>query len=217
MAQGFVFRGQVVYLRPKPFRPRRPAPGDKQPVPEMRLRVREKRLTMALLIVAPLEASRLDLGRIETIRRRHDPHHALIGAHVTLVFPFDTPDAATATAHLAAVAARQGAIALRLSAYLAVRDFEDRQSHVFMVPDQGRAEIEALHDALYSGPLADQFRADIAFIPHVTVAAREFHDEAEDLARQLGGVGIFARLSCLELIAVDDAEVTTLERFELRA
>ena len=172
---------------------------------------------MALLIVAPLDASRLDLGRIEAIRRRHDPDHALIAAHVTLVFPFDTPDAQTARDHLRGIVARQGAIALRLSAYLAVRDAGDRKSHVFLVPDQGRAELEDLHDVLYGGPLAGQLRADIPFIPHVTVAAREHHDQAEDLVRELGQVGITARLPRLELIAFDGAAVTVLERFDLQA
>lgn len=170
---------------------------------------------MALLIIAPLEAARPDLARIETLRRRHDPHHGLIGAHMTLVFGFETPDAATAAAHLAAIAQRQGAIALRLSAWLAVRDAGDHRSHVFLVPDQGRAEVEALHDALYSGPLAGQLRTDIAFIPHVTVAARDHQDEAEDLARSLGQVGIAARMGALELIDFDGAKVTVLKRFEL--
>lgn len=172
---------------------------------------------MALLIVAPLETSPIERGRIEAIRRRHDPHHGVIGAHVTLVFPFETPDARTAAAHLAGIAARQGAIALRLSAYLAVRDFGDRQSQVFLVPDQGRAEVEDLHDAHYTGPLASRLRTDIPFIPHVTVAAREHHDEAEDLVRELGQVGIAARLSRLELIDFDGGKATVLERFELQS
>lgn len=172
---------------------------------------------MPLLIIAPLEASRLDLARIEGIRRRHDPHHASIPAHVTLVFPFETPDAAVARAHLAAIAEAQGAIALRLSAYLAVRDHADRQSHVFAVPDQGRAEIEALHDALYAGPLAGQLNLDIAFIPHVTVAAREHHDEAQDLVRELGRIAVTALLPRLDLISFDGQTVTTLESFPLQA
>lgn len=172
---------------------------------------------MSLLIIAPLEAARGDLSRIEAIRRRHDPHHAIIPAHLTLVFGFDAPDAETAAAHVAAIAASQGAIALRLSAYLAVRDVSDHLSHVFLVPDQGRLEIEDLHDRLYSGPLAGQLRRDIPFIPHVTVAAREHHDEAEDLARELGQVGIAARLPSLELVAFNGRIVTPLKRFDLIA
>jgi 2'-5' RNA ligase len=170
---------------------------------------------MPLLIVAPLEATRIDLGRIEAIRRRHDPHHAVIGAHVTLVFPFDAPDAGTAADHLAEIARSQGAIALRLSAFLAVRDANKGQSHVFLVPDHGRAEVEALHDALYSGPLEGELRPDIPYIPHVTVAAREHHEEAEDLIRELGQAGIAARLPALELIAFDGVTVSRLRRFDL--
>ena len=172
---------------------------------------------MPLLIIAPLEASAPDLRRLEAIRRRHDPQHALIAAHVTLVFGFETPDAQTAAAHLAGIAAGQGAIALRLSSFVAVPDAFGGGSHVFAVPDQGRAEIEDLHDRLYAGPLAGGLRADIAFIPHVTVAARDHHDEAEDLVRELGRIGMAARLPCLDLIAFDGAKVTRLRRFELRA
>lgn len=172
---------------------------------------------MALLIVAPLEAAGPDLRRIEAIRRRHDPHHGLIAAHVTLVFGFETPDAETAATHLAGIAAGQDAIALRLSTYIAVRDVRGDRSHVFLVPDQGRAEIEDLHDRLYAGPLSAALAPDIPFIPHVTVAARDHHDEAEDLARELGQVGVHARLAALELIAFDGQTVRGLRRFELRA
>ena len=170
---------------------------------------------MTLLIVAPLEAAAPDTRRVEAIRRRHDPHRALIAAHVTLVFGFDTPDAVVAARHLARVVAVQGAIALRLASFVAVRDASGTQSHVFLVPDQGRAEIEDLHDRLHTGPLEGQMRRDIPFIPHVTVAAREHHDEAEDLARELGRIGIPARLAALELIAFDGEKVTVLDRFAL--
>ncbi len=170
---------------------------------------------MPLLIVAPLEAAPADLRRLEAIRRRHDPQHGLIAAHVTLVFGFETPDAEAAAAHLAEIAAGQGAIALRLATFVAVPDAVG--SHVFAVPDQGRAEIEHLHDRLYAGPLAGQRRTDIAFIPHVTVAAREHQDEAEDLVRELGRIGLAGRLTRLDLIAFDGRQVTTLESVPLSA
>jgi 2'-5' RNA ligase len=172
---------------------------------------------MPLLIVAPLEAAPADLRRIEMIRRRHDPQHALIPAHVTLVFPFEAPDADAVARHMASVAAGQGAIAVRLSAFLAVRDATAGRSHVFLVPDQGRAEVEDLHDLLYSGPLAGALRSDIAFIPHVTVAARDHQDEAEDLARELGRVGVAGRLSQLQLVAFDGSAASVLARADLQA
>ncbi len=170
---------------------------------------------MSLLIIAPLEAACADLARIETLRRRHDPQSTIVPAHVTLVFPFETDDLPTISQHIGQVVASHGPIALRLSAYLAVRAHDDTQSHIFLVPDQGRAEIEALHDAIYSGPLAVALRHDIPFIPHVTVAASKFHDDAEDLVREFGQVGIAARLTRLELIEFDGQVVTTQTQFKL--
>ena len=172
-------------------------------------------VSVAFLIIAPLEAARADLARIETLRRRHDPHAAIIPAHVTLVFPFETRDLTALTQHVLATATAHGPIALRLSAYLAVRAHDDTQSHIFLVPDQGRDEIEALHDALYSGPLAGVLRHDIPFIPHVTVGAREIHDEAEDLVREFGQVGISAQLTRLELVEFDGQRIKLLEPFAL--
>ena len=170
---------------------------------------------MSLLIIAPLEAGRADLARIETLRRRHDPHAPIIPAHVTLVFPFETRNLTALTQHVLATTTAHGPIALRLSAYLAVRAHDDTQSHIFLVPDQGRAEIEALHDALYTGPLANHRRHDIPFIPHVTVGAREFHDEAEDLVREIGQVGVSAQLTRLELIEFDDQTIKLHKAYAL--
>lgn len=170
---------------------------------------------MSLLIIAPLDAARADLARIETLRRRHDPQAAIIPAHVTLVFPFETDDLPTIAQHISHVVASHGPIALRLSAYLAVRAHDNTQSHIFLVPDQGRAEIEALHDALYTGPLAGALRHDIPFIPHVTVGARRFHDEAEDLVREFGQIGIAAQLTRLELAEFDGRTIKLLEVFDL--
>jgi 2'-5' RNA ligase len=170
---------------------------------------------MSWLIVAPFEAAPIDLGRIETLRRRHDPHHAIIPAHVTLVFPFEPQDPDAIRDHFAAVAAGQVRIRCRLAAYLAVRDHEDRASHVFMVPDTGRAEIEDLHDRLYAGPLAPHLRLDIPFIPHVTVAAFEHHDQAEDLVRELGRVGVSGWLNRLELMEFEDGRVSPLAQIDL--
>ena len=170
---------------------------------------------MSWLIVAPFEAAPIDQARIETLRRRHDPNHAMIPAHVTLVFPFKPDDPQAVRAHFAAIAQTQVRIRCRLAAYLAVRDHEDRASHVFMVPDTGRAEIEDLHDRLYDGPLAPALRLDIPYIPHVTIAAFEHHDEAEDLARGLGRVGVAGWLNRLQLLSFEDGRITPVAQAEL--
>lgn len=170
---------------------------------------------MSWLIVAPFEAAAMDLARIETLRKRHDPNQAIIPAHVTLVFPFTPQDPEAVKAHFEAVAATQVRIRCRLAAYLAVRDHEDQTSHVFMVPDTGRAEVEALHDQLYDGPLTAALRLDIPFIPHVTVAAFDHHDEAEDLVRSLGRVGVAGWLNRLDLLDYSDGRITPVARVDL--
>jgi len=170
-----------------------------------------------LLIVAPLEAAPADLRRIEALRRRHDPAHGLIPAHVTLVFPVEEIGAPAAASHVAAVAARQAAVALRLSAVLAMRDEMADRSRVFLVPDRGRAEIEQLHDALYDGLFAAVLRTDIPYIPHVTVAVLDHHDEAEVLAREIGQVGIAARISRLQLADFDGRALTILDETLLQS
>ncbi len=138
-----------------------------------------------------------------------------MAAHVTLVFPFDSIAAEAAAAHMFEVATRWSTIALRLAAVIPVADAVSHQSHLFLVPDQGRAEIEALHDDLYAGPLAGALRTDIAFIPHVTVGVFDHHDEAEDTAREIGRIGMAGRLPALELVSFDGAAVRVLERFSL--
>jgi 2'-5' RNA ligase len=173
-------------------------------------------LLVSYVIIAPLEATRADLARIETLRRRHDPQAAIIPAHVTLVFPFETDDLPGITDHINEVIASHGPIALRLSAYLAVRAHDDSQSHIFLVPDQGRAEIEALHDALYEGPLASHLRGDIPFIPHVTIAVFDFHDEAEDFVRELGQVGMPGTLSIVDVIEFGASGIMLLHSTSLQ-
>ena len=172
---------------------------------------------MPLLIVAPLEAAPADLRRIEAVRRRHDPAHGLIPAHVTLVFPFEGIGAEAVRPHVAAVAARHAAVALRLSAVIAMRDGAADRSQVLLVPDHGRAEIEQLHDALYDGLLAPVLRTDIPYIPHVTVAVRDHHDEAEDLAREIGQVGVPARISRLQLAEFDGHALSVLSEHALQS
>mgnify|MGYP000638532685 CR=1 FL=1 len=54
--------------------------------------------------------------------------------------------------------------------------------------------------ALAEGDAA-ALRLDIPFIPHVTVAAFDHHDEAEDLVRSLGRVGVAGWLNRLDLLA----------------
>jgi 2'-5' RNA ligase len=170
---------------------------------------------MPHFVIAPLEASPADLARIDAVRALHDPQHRIVPPHVTLVFGFDAPELGVVAEHVGRIAARQPPIVLRLAEHRAVRDHDGVGSHVFMTLGEGDAEVVALHDALYAGPLSEALRHDIAFTPHVTVAAAREHGEAEALARSLGGADVRARLTRLELATLERGVLTISRRFEL--
>jgi 2'-5' RNA ligase len=171
---------------------------------------------MAHFILGPVEAAPDDLAWIEDLRRDHDPHCGLVTAHVTLVFGFASPSLAVAVAHAREVARRFAPIDYRLTSVRAVRDLAGEGSHVFLVPGPGAAELVALHDALYGGPLAEQLRADIPFIPHVTAGHFQSYEAAEALALELSGmVDVSARLGRLDIAEFYGGPVVLLETVSL--
>ena len=172
-------------------------------------------MTMRIFVIAPVIAPRGDIARIELLRRRHDANATRVAAHLTLVFGLEGVDRRVVDAHVARMASQNRQIAYRLSSYLAVPDIDQTQHSIFLVPDQGRLEIEALHDALYSGPLKGYLRRDIPYIPHVTIGQVEHGIQAEALIRTLGQVGISAQLSHLELVEFDGTVLNVLNRFAL--
>lgn len=51
--------------------------------------------------------------------------------------------------------------------------------------EQGKEQIEELHDKLYTGPLLPLLRKDIPYIPHVTVGRKESSQLATELAKDI--------------------------------
>jgi len=156
----------------------------------------------AVAVVCPLELSADDRDWIESVRALHDPQSTLIDAHFTVVFP--TPDISVERMceHVEDVAGRNAAIDFQLSQAVAVRDHFAPRSHVFLVPDQGDAEVRALHAALYVGDLAPSLRPDIPYQSHVTVAAFETQAAAERFALDLGERRIRGRIRSLAVVSV---------------
>lgn len=170
---------------------------------------------MSLAVVAyPVLAPR-DQAWIDARRAALDPRAGFIRAHATLVFPCD---AVGIDAHVAAVAATQPRIPFVLREVRAVRDHATgRGGHVFLVPDEGADAITALHDRLYAGPLAAHLRADLPFVPHVTVAADADFDACERVADRLRGElqPIRAVLDAADLIEIEDGVVRTVASHRL--
>ena len=153
---------------------------------------------------------------VESIRAKHDPQAGRLAAHFTLVFPVEAATAAIA-AEVTAVARSIAPIPFVVRYAMAARDASGRGGHVFLVADEGAAEIVSMHNRLYAGGLKRHLRADIPFVPHITVAGNQdfavcqtLAEEIDDELRTLRG-----SLDSLEVLDVGAATIASAGRFVL--
>jgi hypothetical protein len=169
-------------------------------------------------VVAYPTLTATDRDWIESVRARHDPRADMIAAHVTLAFPAVAyPTAIVRDAAL--VAATNPPVRFAIGAARAVADAIGGGAHVFLVIDEGRDTIAALHDQLYAGTLARHLRADIPFIPHITVAAHPDLAWCRDFATNLNRTlpRMRGTLDTLDVIAVGTSHVETIAHLALGA
>lgn len=140
---------------------------------------------MPFAIVAYPNLDDDDRRSIEAFRARHDPQAARIEAHFTLVFPFDEKPT-DLEREIASVASSAKRFEFVIPGVRVVPEGDEEPQYVFLVPEEGAAELVTLHDRLYAGSLASHLRADPHFIPHITAAVASDRSEAEELARDLG-------------------------------
>lgn len=141
---------------------------------------------MALLAVAFPKLAAGDLRWIQGLRQVHDPaQHARVEPHLTLVFPTDGVPEHEFVAHVQGVAAGTPPFEFALCHAVAIEDGVTDEWHVFLVPEDGSEALIALHDRLYTGPLAPHLRRDLPFLPHLTVASSPDRETCEGLAAHL--------------------------------
>jgi 2'-5' RNA ligase len=170
---------------------------------------------MKLAVVAYPKLDEADRVRIESFRTTHDPQAARLAAHFTFVFPV-VADLIELEDEIALVAKSTPPISFTIRAARAVRDALTTESHVFLIPEEGSADITMLHDRLYSGVLRPHLRSDIRFVPHLTVAAVSSLEAAETLAKDLDAREVRGVIAALELIDVRGARVISITTFALR-
>ncbi len=116
-----------------------------------------------------------DLAAVLLLRERFDPQARLVGPHVTLVFPFD--DALSSELLRAQVEeASRGVspLTLRLE-----RFGGSEGQYLFLHVARGADEVVALHDRLYTGPLARHLSPSYPYVPHLTVGRLASPDDLE--------------------------------------
>jgi 2'-5' RNA ligase len=173
---------------------------------------------MNLAIVAYPILDPDDRQWIETFRSKHDPQAARLGVHFTLVFPVVAVPSEVER-ELAMVARSTTRISFTIRGPEVVRDLVGSGSHVFLVPGEGGRQIAALHGRLYGGGLRVHRRADIPFVPHMTIGAAPNRQTGERLVAELG-VGsrtVSGTIERLDLVDVGAAVVTTVATYALGA
>ena len=90
-------------------------------------------------------------------------------SHFTFVFPQGSVDADSLVEHVKTVAVDQARILFTIRRAEAVQDSLSDNTYLFLVPDEGYEAVIQLHDRLYEDVMAAELRADIPYIPHITV------------------------------------------------
>lgn len=117
----------------------------------------------AIVIFPDLPAPALEA--IQAVRRDYDPLAELVPPHLTLVFPFtNTLPAQLLEAHMDRIARGVGLFDLHLGEVTGSED-----EYLFLNVKRGNDELIALHDRLYTSPLAPLFDPRFTYRPHLTV------------------------------------------------
>ena len=142
---------------------------------------------------------------IGSFRRAHYPTAHLIEPHLTVVFPVPAAIGRdTFGEHVRAVVSQTPAFDIRLSGLGKTWDH-----WLFLGVAQGRDEVVALHDALYTGILREHLWTEQPYVPHVGlglfVEEQDTHDLLELRPRALDRARFDEALREAEALRLDYA------------
>jgi 2'-5' RNA ligase len=157
-----------------------------------------------------------DARFVAGIRASHDRQARMLGPHFTLLFACDAVDESTYVEHVRASAAAMPAF--RFDCRDAAPDSDEERGYAYLVPSRGRAELTALHDQLYTGPMAAHLRKDLHFVAHITVGHCATFADAQRLCDELDadGIDISGAVDALVVGCVESGRWVELARFALR-
>jgi len=122
----------------------------------------------------------INTGKIESFRKKYDPTHKLIRAHLTIVFRIGQLVSKQSFAdHVRAVLKHWKPFNIKLNGFTKSWDH-----WLFLTLKKGNDKVIRLHDELYGGILTPYLRTDIQYIPHIGLG--EFIKEGEvDLLKRM--------------------------------
>jgi hypothetical protein len=160
-----------------------------------------------------------DAAFIEGFRADHQAGQgALVAAHFTMVFGCSTVPRDEYMQHVESIAGASRPVRFTCRYAMLGADDEDATAYVFLVPNEGFAELSLLHDRLYTGVLSTHLRLDIPFIPHITIGMLAERQAAKSLCDALNRrhVNIDGSVESLTVGLRESGKIQSIARFELR-
>jgi 2'-5' RNA ligase len=131
------------------------------------------------MIYALVHYPNVDAQQINQFRKKYDPQVDLIEPHLTLMFPVpESIGENNLVYHLESVLSGRKPFPFHLQGLQ--KSWDD---YLFLMVQEGQADIIGLHSEIYTGILADYRKEDILFVPHLTlgVFAKNSNEYAEAL------------------------------------
>ena len=131
------------------------------------------------MIYALVHYPNVDTERINLFRKKYDPQFDLIGPHLTLMFPVpESIGEKNLVHHLQSVLNSWHPFTIHLQGLQKSSD-----DYLFLMVQEGSADIIGLHSKIYTGVLADYRQENIPFVPHLTLGV--FANNAAEYAEAL--------------------------------
>lgn len=173
---------------------------------------------MSLLVLAYPQLEEKDYSWIQTYRAKYDERFfSVIEPHFTLVFPVFSIDEAKFISHVKKTSQKFKEFYFVLRCAQIVKDSFSDFTDVFLIPEEGYRIFVKLHDALYSGILANELRLDIPFIPHLGIANNKDAKYCKNIADEINSktIEIVGAISKLDIVFYENDKVTTIKEIYL--
>ncbi|WP_375494624.1 2'-5' RNA ligase family protein [uncultured Nostoc sp.] len=107
----------------------------------------------------------INIKHIQQIRQKYDPQVGLIEPHITLVFPIrESINENNLIMHTHSILSKWKTFPISLKGLQKSWD-----KYLFLMVEEGNVDIIKLHNELYTGILAEYYKSNIPFIPHLTL------------------------------------------------
>jgi 2'-5' RNA ligase len=124
--------------------------------------------------------------KVNSYRKRYDPHYALIAPHITLKEPFEATEEELQDqiSYISSVAQNINPFSIKINK---VGSFHPVNNAIYLKVNEAE-ELKSLHDQLYSGPLDHQ--QPYNFVPHLTLGQKLSDEEHSDVLERLRMIDI---------------------------